>query len=140
VTVIALMVIHYRAEHSKRKLEHIERMRALEVGRAYPGELKHTLLNLPQRGMPYLMALGIGVVVPLGVIVCAFLATVIGGFYKEVWMASGMVGLGAVIGGTVLAAEAFKMTAASESANSGAHVESKQFLDEDAYYVVSSRG
>ena len=104
--VVALpFVLHFRAERRKRELDHIERMRAIEVGRSYPGELKNSLLAFPQWAVPHLMALSIGVVVPLGVFLFAFLATLIGGFHKEVWIASGMVGLGAVICGTVLAVE-----------------------------------
>jgi hypothetical protein len=140
-TVVALpFLLHFRTERRKRELDHIERMRAIEVGRSYPGELKNSLLAFPQWAVPHLMALSIGVAVPLGVFLFAFLATLIGGFHKDVWIASGMVGLGAVICGTVLAGGAFKMTAGPESDQPGAHVDSKQFIDEDAYDVVSSRG
>ena len=139
--VVALpIVLHFRAERRKRELDHIERMRAIEVGRSYPGELKNSLLAFPHWAVPHLIALSIGVAVPLGVFLFAFLATLIGGFHQDVWMASMLVGLGAVICGTVLAYGAFKMTAGPESDHSGANVDSKQFIDEDAYDVVSSRG
>jgi uncharacterized membrane protein YuzA (DUF378 family) len=130
--------LHFRTERRKRELAHIERMRAIEVGRAFPGELKNSLLAFPQWAVPHLMALAIGVVVPLGVFLFAFLATLIGGFHKDVWIASGMVGLGAVISGTVLSAGAFKTTSGTDQPVS--HADSKQFIDEDAYDVVSSRG
>jgi hypothetical protein len=133
-------VLHFRTERRNRELDHIERMRAIEVGRSYPGELKNSLLAFPQWAVPHLMALSIGVAVPLGVFLFAFLATLIGGFHTDVWIASGMVGLGAVIGGTTLAGYALKMTAGPESAHNDTHVDSKEFIDEDAYDVVSSRG
>jgi hypothetical protein len=138
-TVVALpFVLHFRIERRKRELDHIERMRAIEVGRSYPGELKNSLLAFPQWAVPHLMAFSIGVLVPLGVFLFAFLATLIGGFHKEVWIASGMAGLGAVICGTTLAGGAFKTTSGTDHPVS--NVDSKQFIDEDAYDVVSSRG
>jgi hypothetical protein len=133
------IVLHFRVERRKRELDHIERMRAIEVGRSFPGDLKNSLLAFPQWAVPHLMALAIGVAVPLGVFLFAFLATLIGGFHKDVWIASGMVGLGAVISGTVLAGGALKMTSGTDHPP-GSTVDSKPFIDEDAYDVVSSRG
>lgn len=134
------IVLHFRGERRKHELEHIERMRAIEVGRSYPGELKNTLLNFPRWVIPHVIALAIGAAVPLGVFLFAFLATLIVGFHQDVWMASMAVGLGAVICGTVLAVGAFKTFAGDESNQSTSCVDSKEFVDEDAYDVVSSRG
>jgi hypothetical protein len=141
VWVVTLPIfLHFRGERRKRELDHIERMRAIEVGRAYPGELKNSLLAFPQWAVPYLISLAIGAAVPLGVFICAFLATLLGGFHKDVWVASGMVGLGAVICGTVLASGAFKTTSGLASDHSASYADSKPLIDEDAYDVVSSRG
>jgi hypothetical protein len=134
------IVLHFRSERRKRELEHIERMRALEVGRAFPGELKNTLLNFPQWAIPHLMALAIGLLVPLGVFVCACLATLFVGFHKELWISSGMVGLGAVICGTVLAGSGIAMTKSTEPDQTGPYANSKPYIEDDAYDVVSARG
>jgi hypothetical protein len=140
-SLVALpIVLHFRAERRKRELDHIERMRAIEVGRSYPGELKNSLLAFPHWAVPHLLAIGIGVAVPLGVFLFAFLTTLISGFQKEVWIASCMVGLGAVICGTVLAGSTFKPAAGHESEHAGSYVDSKPLVDEDANDVVSSRG
>jgi hypothetical protein len=133
--------LHFRGERRKRELEHIERMRAIEVGRAFPGEGKFGLASIPQWVVPHVISVSIGAVVPLGVFLFAFLTTLIGGFHKEIWMSAGMVGLGAVISGATLAAGAHQKTLASGGyEHSTAYLNSKPHIDEDAYDVVSSRG
>jgi hypothetical protein len=140
-SVVALpTVLHFRAERRKRELEHIERMRAIEVGRTYPGELKNSLLAFPQWA-PQLISLAIGAAVPLGVFLFAFLSTLIVGFHKEFWIGAGIVGLGGVICGACLAATvSHPGSTAHEPEQSGSYVDSKPLVDEDAYDVVSSRG
>jgi hypothetical protein len=140
-SLVALpIMLHFRAERRKRELDHIERMRAIEVGRSYPGELKSSLLAFPQWA-PQLISLSIGAAVPLGVFLFAFLSTLIGGFHQEIWIGAGMVGLGAVISGACLAATVSQHASTySGPEHSGSCVDSKQFIDEDAYDVVSSRG
>jgi hypothetical protein len=140
--VVALPIMfHFRGERRKRELEHIERMRAIDAGRPYPGENKFVLSVIPRWAVPHVIAASIGVVVPLGVFLFAFLASLIGGFQKDIWIAAGMVGLGGVICGTVLAGGACqKISSSGESAHSGSYLNSKPHVDEDAYDVVSSRG
>jgi hypothetical protein len=141
MVVVGLPVfLHFRGERRKRELDHIERMRAIEVGRAFPGELKNSLLGLPKWAVPYLIALCIGAAVPLGVFICACLATIITGFHDLVWLASGLVGLGAVISGAVLASVTFQTTSEDAPDHSASYVDSKPLIDEDAYDVVGSRG
>jgi hypothetical protein len=142
VTAVTMLPIflHFRGERRKRELEHIERMRAIEVGRSYPGEKSNSFFALPPWAVPHLIAITVGAGVPIGVFACAFLASVIGGFQQEIWMAAGMVGLGGVIGGSTLAVNAFRSigsNAEPEYSDSFAH--SKPHVDEDAYDVVSSR-
>jgi hypothetical protein len=134
--------LHFRGERRKRELDHIERMRAIEVGRSYPGETRYGLPAVPHWAAPHLIAVSIGAVVPLGVFACALLTSLIGGYQKDIWIAAGMVGLGGVISGTVLAYGAFKTTAAGAAAEdrSDTYINSKPLVDEDAYDVVSSRG
>jgi hypothetical protein len=140
--VVALpFILHFRGERRKRELDHIERMRAIEVGRAYPGESKFGLAGIPQWVVPHVIAALIGAVVPLGVFLCAFLASLIVGFHQDIWMATCLVGFGAVICGTVLEGVAFSKTCLSGAPEQGeAYLNSKPHIDEDAYDVVSSRG
>jgi hypothetical protein len=135
------IVLHFRGERRKRELDHIERMRAIDVGRPYPGQNKFGLSPIPQWAVPHLIAVAIGAVVPLGAFGCAFAASLIGGYQKEIWIAAGMVGLGAVVCGTVLAGSAFQKTSSSDpSEHCDSYMNSKPNVDEDAYDVVSSRG
>ncbi len=133
--------LHFRGERRKRELEHIERMRAIEVGRPYPGDNRFWLSGIPQWAVPHIIAVAIGAVVPLGVFLFAFLTNLVVGFQKDIWIAAGMVGLGSVICGTVLAGTAFqKATPPSEDASFASYRESKPHVEDDAYDVVSSRG
>jgi hypothetical protein len=135
------IILHYRGERRKRELDHIERMSAIEVGRSYPGELKNSLESFPKSVIPHLVAAGIGVVVPIGVVAFAGLVTLIGGFQKEVWITAAMVGLGGVICGTVLAGNAaLHKGTTPEPEGSTQFATSKPEVDEDAYDVVSARG
>ena len=135
------IIFHFRSERRKRELEHIERMRAIEVGRAFPGESKFGLSGIPQWVVPHVIAVSIGAVVPLGVFLCGLLASLIVGFHKDIWIAAGMVGLGAVIAGTSLAGVAVqKMASSGLPEQAGSYMNSKPHIDEDAYDVVSSRG
>jgi hypothetical protein len=135
------IVLHFRGERRKRQLEHIERMRAIDAGRPYPGESKFGLSGLPQWIVPHIIAVSIGAVVPLGVFLFAFLTSLIVGFQKDIWIATGMVGLGSVICGTVLAGGAFqKMAPTDENAGFASYRNSKPHVEDDAFDVVSSRG
>jgi hypothetical protein len=142
IVVITPIFLHFRGERRKRELEHIERIRAIDAGRPYPGENRFGLPAVPRWVVPQLVAGSIGAVVPLGVFLFAFLTSLIGGFHKDIWIAAGMVGLGAVICGAVLAGTAFQAPAAAsdESERSNSYLNSKPHVDEDAYDVVSSRG
>jgi hypothetical protein len=135
------IILHYRGERRKRELDHIERMSAIEVGRSYPGELKNSLQAFPKSVIPHLVAAAIGAVVPIGVFAFAGLVTLIGGFHKEIWVTSAMVGLGGVICGTVLAGNAAQLKGTTtEPDGSALFASSKPEVDEDAYDVVSTRG
>ena len=134
-------VLHFRGERRKRELDHIERMRAIEVGRSYPGETRNAFLAIPQWAMPHVIAISIGAVVPLGVFVCTFLTSLIVGYHKEIWIPAGMVGIASVICGTVLGSHALQITASNgDSDRSDSFSSSKPLVEEDAYDVVSSRG
>ena len=135
------IVLRFRRERRKRELDHIERMRALEVGRPYPGEKRINLAALPPSAIPYMIAVAIGALVPVAVFGCALISTLIGGFHKDTWIAAGMVGLASVISGSILAGTVFQSSQSTgESENSRSIFNSKPHVDEDAYDVVSSRG
>ncbi len=139
--VVLPVILRSRGERRKRELEHIERMRAIEVGRAFPGDVRFALSNIPNWIVPHVVAVAVGAVVPIGVFVFAFLASLVVGYHREIWIAAGMVGLGAVIGGTVLRGRRSRKchrTARAEEA--GPYWNSKPNVEEDAYDVVSSRG
>jgi hypothetical protein len=120
-------VLHHRNERRKRELEHIERMKALEFG-----------LMLPQDEpwwSPPRIAVLIGGAVPLGVFLCALLATSAVGFHDGMWIAATTVGMASVISGSILAGQSFKQKQTSAQYDSA-----KPHVEEDAYDVVSARG
>jgi len=126
---IAALAIVVRSGHDRRKreLEHIERMTALQLGRSLPQD------------EPWLspMKLGalIAMVVPVAVFVPAWLSTELAGYHETTWVAAAMVGLGAVLSGSILAG-----TSLAHQAKSAEPAVDKPYVEEDAYDVVSSRG
>jgi hypothetical protein len=135
------ILIRSRSERRKRELEHVERMKAFEVGRTYPEAMKNSLLALPSSTIPYLIAMAIGALVPIATFACALLATLIGGFHNDVWIATGFVGIASVISAATLAGTVFQKSHSNGySEHSGSLFDSKPHVDEDAYDVVSARG
>jgi hypothetical protein len=121
----------------KRELDHAERMRALELG--MPSALASGID--PERSMAYQIAFWVGAGVPIGVFGCAWLASQAVGYHEAMWLAAGMVGLGSVISGTILAGTVFQAAAAASSRQrSDSLGGGKPFVGEDAYDVVSARG
>jgi hypothetical protein len=121
------IVLGIRHDWRKRELEHIQRMKALELGRTLPQD------------EPWLSPTRIGAfvatIVPIGVFIIARLATESAGYQETIWVTAMMVGLAGVIGGSVLVA-----TSAKKGAGSPNSAVAKPFVEEDAYDVVSSRG
>jgi hypothetical protein len=116
-----------RIAHRKRELEHMERMRAMELG-----------LTLPQdepRLSPSKIGAMIAVAVPLGAFISAATATSEAGYHEVIWLAAAMAGTAGVICGSVLVT-----TAIRKPAHSSAPAIEKPYIEEDAYDVVSSRG
>jgi len=75
--------------------------------------------------------------VPITSFACASFATAQAGFHQDIWIAAGMVGLGGVISGTVLAGVSFART---DQAREQTPFALKPEFADDAYDVVSSRG
>lgn len=100
--VIALIVVvgmpilvAIRFEARRKEMEHLERMRAIELGRPLADESGWWT--------PARMAVGIGMGVPIGVFAIGVIAAGTSGAAPFIWPAAGAVGVAAVICGTVLA-------------------------------------
>jgi hypothetical protein len=92
------MALHVRGEQRKRELEHIERMKALELGRPFSGEDEDATWYSPMR-----IAFAVGVGVPLGAFFSAALSSMAIGFHEPVWIATGIASLAGVISGSTVA-------------------------------------
>jgi hypothetical protein len=118
----------------ERELEHTERMKALELGRPWPGETAARHASASSK------AVTLGVWVPLGALGIALAATSgPGGFRHDatfVWLAAGAVGLSGVVCGTMLA---LRESASGVSPPPPVNAV-KGALDADALDVVSRRG
>jgi hypothetical protein len=121
------IILGIRHDRRKREMEHIERMKALELGRTLPQD--EPWLS------PAKLAALIGGVVPLGVFVSVGTATTSSGFHDGMWLAASCVGMAAVISGATVACASGRTRKASDSAAAA-----KPYIEEDAYDVVSSRG
>lgn len=121
------IVLGIRHDRRKRELEHIERMRAFELGRTLPQD------------QPWLSPAKVGaalaIVVPIATFASACAATDSTGYHEHIWIAALMVGLAAVICGSLLVGSSIKKEAAST-----ASATAKPYIEEDAYDVASSRG
>lgn len=121
------IVLGIRHDWRKRELEHVERLRAFELGRTLPQD------------QPWLSPAKIGaalaIAVPIGAFIAASNATREIGYNEHIWVTTCLVGVAAVICGTVLVA-----TSTWKGATSSTTPTAKPFVEEDAYDVVSSRG
>jgi len=116
-------------EKAKREFEHLERMKALELGRPLPGDLPWL--------SPMKLGLIIAVAVPTVTFVFAFLSTSVSGYHENIWQSAGMVGIFAVTSGAVIAA----LGVSKQGRGDGPALASRKFeVEEDAYDVVSTRG
>lgn len=127
--VIVPVALGVRYARHERGLEHAERMKALDLGRTLPRD--------EPWWSPARISVAIGAGVPVGVFVCAWLATVSSGFHDGVWISATGVGMTAVISGSVLAAKHFAHRAQAEN---GLYATKPVFDDADAYDVVGRRG
>jgi hypothetical protein len=131
---VSILPIVLAFRHSRRKLEldHAERMKAIELGRPVPRQNKDE--DRPWT-MAARLAMALGVVVPLGSLGSAFFASLALGFHPEMWVMAGMVGLGGVLCGGILAGHTF-----GANQRSPEHTDLKPYVEEDAYDVVGARG
>lgn len=123
--VVVPTALAFKHAAKLRDLEHAEKMRALELGRFNPGDGEWTVNGR--------IGAGIGAGVPIVSMIAAMVASLEVGFHEEIWMFSGMVGIAAVICGSILAAK-------SRSAASEGHSVAKPVYEPDAFDVVGTRG
>ncbi len=121
------IVLGIRHDRRKREMEHIERMKALELGRTLPQDQPWLT--------PAKLAALIGGAVPLGAFASAASATISSGFHVGIWVAASIVGTAAAICGACVADESGR---SEKSADTSLDV--KPYVEDDAYDVVSSRG
>jgi hypothetical protein len=140
------VLLSFRQAAKNREFEHAERLKALELGRPWPGGDAAYVASpgndVVQSGGPSrYMGIPIVVLIPLGALGIAALATsdsVRGNTTVDLvaWIAAGTVGVAGAICGTIL-------TLRSSSAGIPApspHASTKPRLEEDAIDTVSRRG
>src|SRR4051794_12300341 len=76
--VIVPTALGIRHARHLREFEHAERMKALELGRTLPQDVRWE--TAPK------VAVWIGAGVPIGVFGCAWLASTVIGFHQDIWM------------------------------------------------------
>lgn len=139
IPVVALLIpiivvptaLGIRFARRVREMEHLERIKALELGRTLPGD--EPWCN------PARISLAIGAGVPVGVFLCGGMASQVVGFHEEIWIGATLVGLGGVICGSILASKHFAHRAYQESLAQNAYPKAA-VDDADAYDVVGRRG
>jgi hypothetical protein len=109
-----------------REVEHVERMRAMELGQT---------LAEDQSWTPAGIAGSIGAGVPVASMFIAFIAAPKSGSADALWMAAGMIGVAGVVCGSILAAVQMK-----QGRPSAASIAEKPAYDPDQFDVVGSRG
>ncbi len=136
--ILVALPIHYAMIHARREreLEHAERMKALELGRPFPG----SNFGSDAWRNPARVAVAIGAGVPISVMIVAWLATPEGRseIAYAIWPAAGAVGVAGVICGTVLAA---RLPASGRPSRGFETADAKPAADDpDAFDVVGRRG
>lgn len=112
-----------RHEARKRELEHIERIRAFELGRVLPQDVPRS---------PFVkIGAALAIAVPIASLFLGALASQVVGYHETIWRSVSMIGVAAVVCGSVLV-----MSSISKATDAIA----KPHVEEDAYDVVSSRG
>jgi hypothetical protein len=121
------VIMGIRHDRYKRDLEHKERMLALELGRALPGDM--SWLSTPLIG--FLMA----VIVPVSLFGFAAFSSYVAGPQRSIWEPAGFVSALAIICGSGV------VWVGRHYGNEAAHAPvEKAAVEDDAYDVVSARG
>jgi hypothetical protein len=130
--VLVPTIIGMKHAARKREFEHQERMKALEMGRPFPGS----------DAWASAVAISIGAVVPLGALFVAWLTTVTTSspHQEGPWEAAGITGALSVCCGSMLAWRMAGGRVRGQKAGADPNTNGKATYDPDAYDVVSRRG
>jgi hypothetical protein len=128
--VIVPTVLFFKHQGRKRELQHLERMRAIELGVSpqNPGSLF----------WPSLAALGIGAGVPCFAILFGFLSAVSRPGQEEIWTPLMILGVASVISGAALGTKMLGLR--EDGAANLPGIVGKPEFDPDAYDTVGQRG
>jgi hypothetical protein len=127
VLVPTIMVLSHRKR--RREMEHVERMKALELGLPTPGT----------ESWPASVCIAIGAGVPIGAFFLAWLAGMEhSGSGQNYWETAAPVGVVGILCGTFLSTRLLPSRSKSQRPAVDAHA--KPAYDPDAYDVVSRRG
>jgi hypothetical protein len=127
--ILVPIILGIRFERYKRELEHAERIKALELGRPFPGD--GSWWSLPR------ISVAIGAGVPIAVFFCAWQASGTLHDPEPPWIGAGIVGVAAVVSGSLLAGRYYL---GRDRSHQSVAADAKYRADEDAYDVVSRRG
>lgn len=128
--ILVPAILGLRHARLERELEHAERIKALELGRTMPQD--------EPWWTPARVCVAIGAGVPVGVFVCALLASRSIHHQEPIWAAAGVVGVVGVLCGTSLAGRYFDQYARARSMlDEGS---AKPVIEPEAFDVVGSRG
>jgi hypothetical protein len=126
--VLVPTILAMKYHRSKREWEHLERMKAMEMGLPVPGT----------NAWPSAAAIAIGAGVPLGAFLFTWLARLTAQTADEVFIAPVLVSAPAIFGGIYLANRL--LTPARRTDDAALASRGKPALDPDAYDVVGRRG
>jgi hypothetical protein len=127
--ILVPIILGIRFKRYERELEHAERIKALELGRALPGD--GSWWNLPR------ISVAIGAGVPMAVFFCTWQASASLHDPEPAWVGAGIVGLAAVVSGSLLAGRYFL---GRDRSARPLGLDAKYRTEDDAYDVVSRRG
>ncbi len=124
--VIVPTALVFKWLRRERELEHVERIRAMELGRVLPRDEPFW--------SPARIAVSIALAVPTVAMTGALIATGAGGYHEQIWVTSMFVAMSGVGGGTFLAHRHLLARASTADA-----LKPPQY-DPDAFDVVGRRG
>lgn len=126
--VIVPTILGIRHARFLREVEHAERMRAMELGRTLPQD--------DHRWSPAGICVALGMVVPIGVFFCAWMASQTVASQDWLWRSAGIVGLAGVVSGSFIAHHHFNRLAAGRSDDTAAA--KPPAYDPEAFEVVNN--
>jgi hypothetical protein len=123
--VLVPTIIAMKHARQKREWEHLERMKAMELGRPVPSALGDD-------AWPAIVAIGIGAVMPIAVFLFTWLACLTARLDSDIFLAPLFVGVAGVLGGATLG---HRLLSARERATAASYP-TKPAFDPEALDVV----